>query len=119
MTGEDLGYKPSVFEQAKSDYSPLANIFTKGLDKNDQKEGLFKRLENIKDKNKELLNAFSAADKVSKDAKNESDFSFDSRYAFYRFYRDFEKFKRMVSRDSKHSELPTHELRILQIFKRL
>ena len=32
----------------------MANIFTKGLDKNDQKEGLFKRLENIKDKNKEL-----------------------------------------------------------------
>ena len=62
----------------------MANIFTKGLDKNDQKEGLFKRLENIKDKNKELLNAFSAANKVSKDAKNESDSSYDSRYAFYR-----------------------------------
>ena len=97
----------------------MANIFTKGLDKNDQKEGLFKRLENIKDKNKELLNAFSAANKVSKDAKNESDSSYDSRYAFYRFYRDFEKFERMVSRDSKHGELPTHKLRILQIFKRL
>ena len=97
----------------------MANIFTKGLDKNDQKEGLFKRLENIKDKNKELLNAFSAANKVSKDAKNESDSSYDSRYAFYRFYRDFEKFERMVSRDSKHGELSTHELRILQIFKRL
>ena len=29
LTGEDLGYKPSVFEQAKFDYSPLVNIFTK------------------------------------------------------------------------------------------
>ena len=119
LTGEDLGYKPSVFEQAKFDYSSLGNVFTKGLDKDDQKEGLFKRLENIKDKNKELLNAFSAANKVSKDAKNESDSSYDSRYAFYRFYKDFEKFERMVSRDSKHGELPTHELRILEIFKRL
>ena len=52
LTGEDLGYKPSVFEQAKFDYSPLGNIFTKGLDKDDQKERLFKRLENIKDKTK-------------------------------------------------------------------
>ena len=89
LTGEDLGYKPSVFEQAKFDYSPLGNIFNKGLDKEDQKEGTFKRLGNIKDKNEELLNAFSAANKVSKGDKNESDFSYDSNYAFYKFYRDF------------------------------
>ena len=37
LTGEDLGYQPSVFEQAKFDYFPLGNIFTKGLDKDDQK----------------------------------------------------------------------------------
>ena len=40
LTGEDLGYKPSVLEQAKFDYSPLGKIFTKGLDKDDKKEGL-------------------------------------------------------------------------------
>ena len=79
LTGEDLGYKPSVFEQAKFDYSRLGNIFTKGLDENDQKEGLFKRLENIKDENEELLNAFSKA------AKNEIDFNYDSKYTFYKF----------------------------------
>ena len=28
LTGEDLGYKQSLFEQAKFDYSPLGNIFT-------------------------------------------------------------------------------------------
>ena len=89
LTGEDLGYKPSVFEQNKFDCSPLGNIFTKRLDKDDQKEGLFKRLEKIKDKNEELLNAFSAANKVSKTAKNESDFNYGYRYAFYRFDRDF------------------------------
>ena len=42
LTGEDLEYKPSVVEPAKFDYSPLSNIFNKGLDKDDQKEGLFK-----------------------------------------------------------------------------
>ena len=85
LTGEDLGYKPSVFEQAKFDYSPLGNIFTKGLDKDDQKEGLFKRLENIQDKNEELLNAFSAANKVSKAAKNDSDFNYSNKFVFYDF----------------------------------
>ena len=82
----------------------MGNIFTKGLDKDNQKEGLFKRLENIKDKNEELLNAFSAANKVSKAAKNESDFNYDFKYAFYKFYRDFKKFKRM-SLGSKYGEL--------------
>ena len=101
--GEDLGYKPNLFEQVKFDYSPLGNIFTKGLDKDDQKEGLFKRLENIQDKNEELLNAFSAANKVSKAAKNEIDFNNDFKYAFYKFYRDFKKFKRM-SLNSKYDD---------------
>ena len=78
LTGEDLGYKPSVFEQAKFDYSPLGNIFTKGLDKDDQKERLFKRLENINDKIEELVNAFSAASKISKAAKSKSDFIHDA-----------------------------------------
>ena len=37
------------------------------------RKGLFKRLENIKGKNEELLKAVSAARKVSKADKNESD----------------------------------------------
>ena len=44
LTGEDFGYKPSIAEQAKFDYSPLVKVFNKGLDKDDQKEGLFKSL---------------------------------------------------------------------------
>ena len=47
LTGEDLGLKPSTVEQAKFEYSPLGKVFTEGLDKDDQKEGLFKRLKNI------------------------------------------------------------------------
>ena len=87
LTGEDLGYKPSVLEQAKFDYFPLGNIFNKVVGKDDQKEGLFRRLENIKFKKEELLKAFSAANRVSETDKNETDFNNDSRYAFYRFYR--------------------------------
>ena len=52
LTDEDLGLKPSTVEQAKFEYSPLSKIFNKGLDKDDQKEGLFKRLKNIENAKK-------------------------------------------------------------------
>ena len=51
LTGKDLGLKPSTIEQAKFEYSRLGKVFTKGLNKDDQKDGLFKRLENIKNSN--------------------------------------------------------------------
>ena len=51
LTGEDLGLKPSTVDQAKFEYSPLGKIFNKGLDNDDQKEQLFKRLESIIDTN--------------------------------------------------------------------
>ena len=63
LTGEDLGYRPSVLEQKKFDYSPLGKVFSKGLDdKNDKKEGILRRLKNIEnnqnannnDKNKKM-----------------------------------------------------------------
>ena len=55
LTGEDLGLKPSTIEQAKFEYSPLGKIFNKGLDKDDKKEGLFKRLKNIENAQKNLI----------------------------------------------------------------
>ena len=55
LTGEDLGLKPSTIEQVKSEYSPLGNIFTEGLKEEDKKEGLFKKLKNVEDKNEEQL----------------------------------------------------------------
>ena len=51
LTGEDLGLKPSTVEQAKFEYSLLGQVFNKGLSEDDKKEGLFKRLKNIEDKN--------------------------------------------------------------------
>ena len=54
LTGQDLGLKPSIVEQAKFEYSPF--LKNKGLDKEeDKKEGLLKRLKNIEDKNKKKL----------------------------------------------------------------
>ena len=50
LTGEDLGYTPVVVEQDKFEYSPLGRVFNKGLEKDDKKEGLLKRLKNIEDK---------------------------------------------------------------------
>ena len=55
LTGKDLGLEPSTIQQAKFEYSPLGKVFTKGLNKDDQKDGLFKRLKNIEDENEELL----------------------------------------------------------------
>ena len=63
LTGEDLNLKPSTVEQDKFEYSPLGKIFNKRLDKDDQKEELFKRLKNIKDKNEEQLQAIKDQEK--------------------------------------------------------
>ena len=84
LTGEDLRLKPSTIEQAKFEYSPLGKIFNKGLSEDDKKEGLFKRLENIKDKNEELINIFSATNKASKNGKfTKSDvLTYNTKYSF-------------------------------------
>ena len=88
LTGEDLGYRPSVLEQTKFDYSPLGKVFNKGLDdKDDQKERLLKRLKNIEDKNEKLPNTVSGAIKAGKNVSNKSDFYYNSTYNFHKFYR--------------------------------
>ena len=66
-----FGLKPSTVEQIKFEYSPLVKIFNKGLSKDVKKEGLFKRLENIKDKNEEQLQATKdQEEKQLKELKN-------------------------------------------------
>ena len=55
LTGEDLGLKPNTIEQARFEYSPLDRIFNKGLSEDDKKEGLFKRLKNIENAQKNLI----------------------------------------------------------------
>ena len=80
LTGEYLGLKPSTADQAKFEYSPLGKIFNKGLSEADKKEGLFKRLKNIEDKNEKQLKAIEdknekQLDKNSKSIKSVSYFS--------------------------------------------
>ena len=74
LTGEDLSLKPSTIEQAKFQYCPLGKIFNKGLDKDDQKEGLFNRLKNIEDESenqsKKQLDAIKNNEHKFKTAKN-------------------------------------------------
>ena len=55
LTGEDLGLKPTTAERAKFEYSPLREIFNKGLSEDDKKEGLFKTLKNIEKAQKKLI----------------------------------------------------------------
>ena len=57
------------------DYSRLGTVFNKGFDdKDDQKEGLLKRLKNIEDKNEKLPNLLSETIKPGKNVSNESEF---------------------------------------------
>ena len=48
MTGEDLGYRLSVLEQTKFDYSPLDKVFNRRLhDKDNKNEGLLKTMKKV------------------------------------------------------------------------
>ena len=67
LTGEDLEYKPNVFEKAKFDYSPLGMSLSKA----------FKKYE------------------VKSVDKSKSNFSYDSNHTFFGFYKSIDKFKDM------------------------
>ena len=49
LTKKDLNSKPDPLQKAKFEYSPLSQVFNKGLEKDDIEEGLLKRLKNIED----------------------------------------------------------------------
>ena len=71
LTCEDLGLKPSTIEQVKFECSPLGKIFNKGLSEDDKKEGVFKRLKNIEDKNEKPL---EVKNKANENIKEVTDF---------------------------------------------
>ena len=105
LTGEDLGLKPSTVEQAKFEYFPLGKIFNKGLTEESKKEGLLKRLENIKDKNEELLNVFNTTNKASKNKINtqNKNLVYDGKHSFAKF-KNIDDIKKL-SLDSMHKKL--------------
>ena len=80
-------------------------FFNKSLDEEDKKEGLFKRLENIKDKNEEILNAFSKVPKniVYNKNKQNKNLVYNSQHIFVRL-KDVDEFKEL-SLDSMHKKL--------------
>ena len=50
-----MGLKPSTVEHAKFEYSPLGKVFNKGLEEEEEKEGLLKRLKNFEDRRKKTI----------------------------------------------------------------
>ena len=57
LTKKDLNYKPDSIQKAKFEYSPLGQVFNKGLDSNERTEGLLKRLKIIEHKTDNQLAA--------------------------------------------------------------
>ena len=96
MSGEDLVLKPSIVEQAKFEYSPLCKIFNKGLSEEDKKEGILKRLANIKDKNDELLNTINTTNKSFKNKINiqSKNVICDNKHSFVE-YKDIDDIKEL------------------------
>ena len=82
----------------------MGNIFNRGLNEDDKKEGLFKKLRNIEDKSEEQLKLLRNTNKTNSYIKNENDYNYDNNFAFYKFYRDFQIFKDR-SLQSKHNDI--------------
>ena len=110
LTCENLGLKPSTVEQSNFEYSPLDKIFNKGLDKEDKKEELLKRLEIIKDKNEELLNAFNKDPKNRVNNQNKN-LVYNSHHSSAKF-KNIGEFKEL-SLNSMHKKLENFRKNLL------
>ena len=99
LTGEDLGYKPDVVQKGKLEYSPLGQVFNKGLDSNEKQNGLSKRLKNIEDKTDEQLLAIE-------DSKDNKDIQLGIKSIDYDIKKSFsteelDAFKAIVNQEKK------------------
>ena len=108
LTGEDLGLRPSTIKQARFEYSPLGKVFNKGLSEDDKKEGSFKRLENIKEKNEELINTINTTNRASKSKRfTKSDLlMYNTKYSFSKL-RNIDDIKKL-SLDSMFNLMKQH-----------
>ena len=111
LTGEDSSLTSSTVEQAKFEYSPLVRIFAKELDKDDQKEGLFKRLKNIENKNEEQLKAIEDQktknlNKINSETnKTKNLLIYNSKHSFYKYrLSEFNKISLINSKFNKIEE---------------
>ena len=85
LTGEDFGHKPSVFEKAKFEYSPLGMMLNEAF-KNEEVKGV---------------------------AKSKSDFNYDSNHTFFEFYKRIDEFKDM-SLGSKYTIMKNYNKRLIK-----
>ena len=89
----------------KFEYSPLGKIFNKGLSEEDRKERLFKRLENSKGKNDELLDTINTTNKAPRNKINiqSKNLIYDNNHSFVK-YKDIDDIKEL-SLDSLYKKL--------------
>ena len=99
-----MGYKPSVVEQAKSDYSPFGKALIRDLQKKTKRKN-FWSVKNIGNKNEELLKEIKnqrtkeSDKKDSKTAKIRNYLVYDQNHNFYKHGLD--KFVEIPSIESK------------------
>ena len=101
----------------------MGKIFNKGLSKDDNKKGLFKRLDNTKNKNEELINTISTINKASnattnKTTKNKTkiqskDLIYDSKHSFVK-QKNIDNFKELPL-DSFYIKLNTFKRYIFDL----
>ena len=67
LTGKDLQYKPDPVQKAKLEYSPLVQVFNKGLDYSERQGVLLKRLKSDEDKTDNInIDAINSGKKLKK-----------------------------------------------------
>ena len=71
LTGKDLQYKPDPLQKAKFEYFPLGQVFNKELEKDEEQEGLLKRIKNLEDKADNQLLAIENQDNIQLDLIDE------------------------------------------------
>ena len=103
LTGEDLGYKPSVVEQVKLDYSWLGRVFNKGLVKHDQKEGLLLKI--LKKKMKSYRTHLAKSLRSIRMLTMKIIFTMTLISIFADFTKTLENLKKMASLGSNRGEL--------------
>ena len=80
----------------------------------DKKEGILKRLENIKDKNEELLNAFSSKSRKNKVNNQSKNLIYNSQHGFAKF-KNIDEFKGLSLLESLHKKLKNFHTKITSL----
>ena len=93
----------------------MGKIFNKGLNEKDKKEGLSKRLENIKYKNEEIMNTINTTNRATKNKVSiqSKNLIYNSKHIFAK-YKDIDEFKEL-SLDSLFKKLNKFNSEIISL----